>query len=70
MSNSIKYSTIEWTDRFMKRAMKYDHLEARMKDLEQVMKKEKNRRLYEHYQAIVLHLKGGFVAKFEKSING
>ncbi|MGU3443202.1 hypothetical protein ACLBXI_25410 [Bacillus cereus] len=42
----------------MKQAMKYDYLEARMKDLEQVMKKEKNRRLYERYQAIMLHLKG------------
>jgi len=58
LSNSIKYSTIEWTDMFMKRAMKYDHLETRMKDLEKIMKKEKNRRLYERYQAIMLHLKG------------
>ncbi len=42
----------------MKRAMKYDHLDARINELEQCMKNEKNRRLYERYQAIMLHLKG------------
>ncbi|MEW4149997.1 hypothetical protein Q0N88_06880 [Bacillus thuringiensis] len=44
MSNSIKYSTIEWTDGFMKRAMEYDQLDIRIHELEKVMKKEKNRR--------------------------
>ena len=42
----------------MKRTMNHDHLEVRIQDLEHVMKKEKNRRLYERYQAIILHLKG------------
>lgn len=42
----------------MKRAMEYNQLEIRIHELEKVMKKEKNRRLYERYQAIMLHLKG------------
>ena len=42
----------------MKRAMAYDQLEIRIHVLEKVMKKEKNRRLYERYQATMLHLKG------------
>ncbi|PEF32761.1 terminase gpP N-terminus-related DNA-binding protein, partial [Bacillus wiedmannii] len=42
----------------MKRAMEYDQLEIRIHELEKVMRKEKNRRLYERYQAIMLHLKG------------
>lgn len=58
MSNSIKYSIIEWTDEFMKQAMEYDQLDIRIHELEKVMKTERNRRLYERYQAIMLHLKG------------
>ncbi|MHB0801332.1 hypothetical protein PVK73_17075 [Bacillus thuringiensis] len=42
----------------MKQIINHDHLEVRIQDLENVMKKEKNRRLYERYQAILLHLKG------------
>lgn len=42
----------------MKRALEYDQLDIRIHELEKVMKKEKNRRLYERYQAIMLHLKG------------
>ncbi|WP_423743056.1 helix-turn-helix domain-containing protein, partial [Bacillus cereus] len=42
----------------MKRNQEYNQLEIRIHELEKVMKKEKNRRLYERYQAIMLHLKG------------
>ncbi|WP_179871732.1 IS630 family transposase [Bacillus cereus] len=42
----------------MKRAMQYDNVNARIHELETIMKKEKNRRLYERYQAIILHVKG------------
>ena len=42
----------------MKQIINHDHLEVRIQDLENIMKKEKNRRLYERYQAILLHLKG------------
>ena len=52
------YSTIEWTDGFMKRSMEYDQLEIRIHELEKMIKKEKNGRLYERYHAIMLHLKG------------
>ncbi|OTW74695.1 hypothetical protein BK702_32815 [Bacillus thuringiensis serovar cameroun] len=42
----------------MKRAMEYNQLDIRIHELGKVIKKEKNRRLYERYQAIMLHLKG------------
>ncbi|WP_141523098.1 helix-turn-helix domain-containing protein [Bacillus toyonensis] len=42
----------------MKQSMEYDQLEIRINELEKMMKKEKNRRLYERYQTIMLHLKG------------
>ena len=35
------YSTIEWTDGFMKRSMEYDQLEIRIHELEKMIKKEK-----------------------------
>ncbi|WP_142323896.1 terminase gpP N-terminus-related DNA-binding protein, partial [Bacillus cereus] len=42
----------------MKQSMEYDQLEILIHELEKMMKKEKNRRLYERYQAIILHLNG------------
>ncbi|MBJ8024995.1 helix-turn-helix domain-containing protein [Bacillus cereus] len=52
----------------MKRAMEYNQLDIRIHELEKVMKKEKNRRLYERYQAIMLHLKGYTNIKIDEII--
>jgi transposase len=42
----------------MKRLVTYENLDQRLQEVETIIKQEKNRRLYERYQAISLHLKG------------
>ncbi|WP_192797244.1 IS630 family transposase [Bacillus cereus] len=42
----------------MERTARYDDLKTRIYEVEKLMKTEKNRRLYERYQTIMLHLKG------------
>jgi len=42
----------------MEHTASYDDLKARIHEVEKLMKTEKKRRLYERYQAIMLHLKG------------
>jgi len=42
----------------MKRSVPYKNLDERLQEVENAMQQEKDRRLYERYQAISLHLKG------------
>ncbi len=52
----------------MERTANYDDLKTRIHDVEELMKTEKNRRLYERYQAIMLHLKGYTYVKIAEII--
>lgn len=42
----------------MKRSVPYQNVEQRLQEVENAIKQEKDRRLYERYQAVSLHLKG------------